>query len=206
MQKYVNPVDLVKRFPTSSYLQKSASIQPRTSLSEFGGKFNSLFMCLLRSYMDRDKIQIDRMLSDMKTAKGAVAYQMKYQDDEFRAIFNDLTKKKTDLLANVQSGLDKNNEQNTKIYTTMDDTNKAAKAGLKAMEADIGADMKTSSGDMATKLSGLQNHQRDSFGRVFLAADKNLRLAKDMETKIRETSESIDSTAADAKSSYFCFF
>ena len=48
MQKYVNLVDLVKSFPTNIYLQKSASIQPRTSLSKFGGKFNSFFIRLLR--------------------------------------------------------------------------------------------------------------------------------------------------------------
>ena len=52
MTKYVNDtvnlVDLVKSFPTSIYLQKSASIQPRTSPSKFGGKFNSLFTSLLR--------------------------------------------------------------------------------------------------------------------------------------------------------------
>ena len=42
MQKYVNLLDLVKSFPTSIYLQQSAPIQPRTSLSKFGGKFNSL--------------------------------------------------------------------------------------------------------------------------------------------------------------------
>ena len=47
MQKYVNLVDLVKRFPKSIYLKKAASIQPRTSLSKFGGKFNSLFIRLL---------------------------------------------------------------------------------------------------------------------------------------------------------------
>ena len=47
MQKYVNLVDLVKSFPTSIYLQKSASIQPRTSLSKFGGKFNPSFIRLL---------------------------------------------------------------------------------------------------------------------------------------------------------------
>ena len=40
----VNLVDLVNSFPTSIYLQKSASIQPRTSLSKFGGKFYSLFI------------------------------------------------------------------------------------------------------------------------------------------------------------------
>ena len=48
MQKYVNLVDLVKGFPTSIYLQKSSSIQPRPSLSKFGGKFNSIFIRLLR--------------------------------------------------------------------------------------------------------------------------------------------------------------
>ena len=47
MQKYVHLVDLVKSFPTSIYLQKSASIQPRTSVSKFGGKLNSLFIRLL---------------------------------------------------------------------------------------------------------------------------------------------------------------
>ena len=47
VQKYVNLVDLVKSFPTSIYLQKSASIQPRTSLSKFGGKFNAFFIRLL---------------------------------------------------------------------------------------------------------------------------------------------------------------
>ena len=40
-------VDLVKSFPTNVYLQKSASIQTRTSLSKFGGKFNSLLIRLL---------------------------------------------------------------------------------------------------------------------------------------------------------------
>ena len=46
----VNLVDLVKSFPTSFYLQKSASIQPRTSLSKFGGKFNSLFIRVLTDH------------------------------------------------------------------------------------------------------------------------------------------------------------
>ena len=39
MQKHVNLVDLVKSFPTSIYLQKSASIQPRMSLSKFESDF-----------------------------------------------------------------------------------------------------------------------------------------------------------------------
>ena len=45
VQKYVNLVDLVKSFPTSIYLQKSASIQPRTSLSKLHvSKFNQIYM------------------------------------------------------------------------------------------------------------------------------------------------------------------
>ena len=35
VQKYANLVDRVKSFPTSIYLQKLASIQPRTSLWKF---------------------------------------------------------------------------------------------------------------------------------------------------------------------------
>ena len=34
-QKFVNLVDLVKSFPTTIYLQRFVSIQPRTSLSKF---------------------------------------------------------------------------------------------------------------------------------------------------------------------------
>ena len=47
--KGVDCVDLGESFPTSICMMKSASIQPRTSPSEFGGKFNSLFIRLLRS-------------------------------------------------------------------------------------------------------------------------------------------------------------
>ena len=39
--KGVHCVDLGESFPTSIYLQKSASIQPRTSPSKFGGQLNS---------------------------------------------------------------------------------------------------------------------------------------------------------------------
>ena len=40
-------VDLGESFPTSIYLQKSASIQPRTSPSKFGGKYSILFTRVL---------------------------------------------------------------------------------------------------------------------------------------------------------------
>ena len=42
-------VDFGESFPTSIDLQKSASIQPRTSPSKFGVKFKSFFIRLLRS-------------------------------------------------------------------------------------------------------------------------------------------------------------
>ena len=48
--KGVHCVDLGESFPTSINLQKSASIQPRTSPSKFEGKFNSLFTSLLSGY------------------------------------------------------------------------------------------------------------------------------------------------------------
>ena len=41
--KGVHCVDLGESFPTSIYLQKSASIQPRTSPSKFGGNHSILF-------------------------------------------------------------------------------------------------------------------------------------------------------------------
>ena len=46
--KGVHCVDLGESFPTSIYLQKSASIQPRTSPSKFGGKYSILFTGVLR--------------------------------------------------------------------------------------------------------------------------------------------------------------
>ena len=61
MQKYVNLVDLVKSFPTSIHLQKSASIQPRTISSKFGGIFNSLFSCLLGVKGDASRTSVLRV-------------------------------------------------------------------------------------------------------------------------------------------------
>merc|ERR1711904_341473 len=51
--KGVHCVDLGESFPTRIYLQKSASIQPRTSPSKFGEKFNSLFTSLLNDLARR---------------------------------------------------------------------------------------------------------------------------------------------------------
>ena len=42
-------VDLGESFPTSIFLQKSASIQPRTSPSKFGGNYSILFNCVLKA-------------------------------------------------------------------------------------------------------------------------------------------------------------
>ena len=64
MQRYVNLVDLVKSFPTSIYLQKSASIHPRTSLSKFGGKFNSVFIRVLRSESRKLLINVVKLRKD----------------------------------------------------------------------------------------------------------------------------------------------
>ena len=44
----VHCVDLGESFPTSIYLQNSASIQPRTSPSKVGGKYSTLFNRVLR--------------------------------------------------------------------------------------------------------------------------------------------------------------
>ena len=68
VQKYANLVDRVKSFPTSIYLQKSASIQPRTSLSKFGGKFNSLFIRLLSRYA-RWRRQFAKLVQDLQNPR-----------------------------------------------------------------------------------------------------------------------------------------
>ena len=50
VQKSVNLIDLAKSFHTSTCLQKSASIQPRTSLSKFGVDFIHLLSSHLPPY------------------------------------------------------------------------------------------------------------------------------------------------------------
>ena len=45
--KGVHCVDLGESFPTRIHLQKSASIQPRTSPSKFGGQYSILFTGVL---------------------------------------------------------------------------------------------------------------------------------------------------------------
>ena len=50
--KGVHCVDLGESFPTSIYLQKSASIQPTTSPSKFGGKYSILFNRVLSAGVD----------------------------------------------------------------------------------------------------------------------------------------------------------
>ena len=65
--KVVHCVDLGESFPTSIYLQKSASIQPRTSPSKFGAKFNSisirrLSLCPFRGRIAEQKRRQLRMV------------------------------------------------------------------------------------------------------------------------------------------------
>ena len=55
--KGVHCVDLGESFPTNIYLQKSASIQPRTSPSKFGGKSSSLFIRLLSDLEAEDRLE-----------------------------------------------------------------------------------------------------------------------------------------------------
>ena len=65
MQKYVNLVDLIKNFPTSVYLQISASIQPRSSLSKSGGNSIDLFIRVLTRHAGGESpgTPADRQLS-----------------------------------------------------------------------------------------------------------------------------------------------
>ena len=63
MQKYVNLVDLVKSFVTSIYLQKSASIQPRTSLSKFPSTCKRIYMYYMILYVRKTNLHVIGRLS-----------------------------------------------------------------------------------------------------------------------------------------------
>ena len=69
--KGVHCVDLGESFPTSIYLQKSASIQPRTSPLKFGRKFNSIFNRVLspRSQIGSTCMQLLRQNCGQMCAK-----------------------------------------------------------------------------------------------------------------------------------------
>ena len=68
MQKYVTLVDLVKIFPTTIYLQRFVSIQPRTSLSKFAKKSPTVFLKKVRTivgyqtYLVTDLVDADERL------------------------------------------------------------------------------------------------------------------------------------------------
>merc|ERR1712159_382534 len=62
--KGVHCVDLGESFPTSIYLQKSASIQPRTSPSKFGGKYSILFTDVLSADTPRAGVQEQRSVAE----------------------------------------------------------------------------------------------------------------------------------------------
>ena len=57
--KGVHRVDLGESFPTSIYLQKSASIQPRTSPSKFGGKYSILFTGVLSAAVRAELVRVE---------------------------------------------------------------------------------------------------------------------------------------------------
>ena len=56
-------VDLGESFPTSIYLQKSASIQPRTSPSKFGGKYSILFTGVLTTEKRERSVSLNALHS-----------------------------------------------------------------------------------------------------------------------------------------------
>ena len=80
--KGVHCLDLGESFPTSIYLQKSASIQPGTSLSKFGGQFSSLFIRLLnRASSDAPSQLFRRTPSQLLRTKRAVQKVQKRVND-----------------------------------------------------------------------------------------------------------------------------
>ena len=66
--KGVHCVDLGESFPTRIYLQKSASIQPRTSPSKFEGKFNSLFTSLLSDFAIGNEINFEVQVQNSESS------------------------------------------------------------------------------------------------------------------------------------------
>ena len=60
--KGVQYVDLGETFPTSIYLLKSASIQPRTSPSKFGGNYSILFNHVLSSAALEVGVEVEERL------------------------------------------------------------------------------------------------------------------------------------------------
>ena len=58
--KGVHCVDLGESFPTSIYLQKPASIQPRTSPSKFRGNYSILFNRVLTEDSERHPVKAER--------------------------------------------------------------------------------------------------------------------------------------------------
>ena len=75
--KRMHCVDLGESFPTSIYLQKSASIQPRTSPSKFGGKYSILFTGVLTQESDWVKMKEDLALFK----KSKLVLEEKLHDD-----------------------------------------------------------------------------------------------------------------------------
>ena len=65
VQKHVNLVDLVKSFPTNIYLQKSASIQPRTSRSKFGSQITLLITYRASCSCQVSCVKAGRRLSEL---------------------------------------------------------------------------------------------------------------------------------------------
>ena len=87
--KAVHCVDLGESFPTSIYLQKSASIQPRSSPSKFGGKFSSLFIRLLRQ-QSQEAASREQLLRVLFQIVVRVKYDQIKITEEFEAMFGNV--------------------------------------------------------------------------------------------------------------------
>ena len=71
MQQCADRVALVKSILTTTYLQNSASIQPRTSLSKFGGDSIYLFIRLLTlCYPKVPDAKVHKAVSKVRAARG----------------------------------------------------------------------------------------------------------------------------------------
>ena len=82
--KGVHCVDLGESFPTSIYLQKSASIQPRTSPSKIGGNYSIVFNRVLsRAEGDADEPQRRREAQHVQ-----VRLHRQWEEDDLRWTIN----------------------------------------------------------------------------------------------------------------------
>ena len=76
VQRNINLVDLAKSFQTSIYLQKSASIQPRTSRSKFGSQITLLITYRASCSQEEERTQARVYVCGSVGAIGFYNFQM----------------------------------------------------------------------------------------------------------------------------------